>query len=147
VRKTAERESRFSATHAFRSDARAEPGRIREVTVSHLFAGLPVADYAEAYDWYVLLLGRPADMLPHDSEAVWRLAPGGSVYVVEDAERAGSGLVAVALEDLEAHEERLRAVDVAFTEQSDGLAPRRLVVKDPDGNTLTFFQDPAQSGA
>jgi catechol 2,3-dioxygenase-like lactoylglutathione lyase family enzyme len=117
------------------------------MTGAHVFAGLPVADYAAAYDWYVLLLGRPADMCPHDSEAVWQLAPGGSIYVVEDAERAGSGLLTVALDDLEAQEARLRAVGVAATEQSHGPAPRRLVVKDVDGNTLTFFQDPAGSGA
>ena len=113
---------------------------------THVFAGLPVADYAAAYDWYVLL-GRPADMFPHDSEAVWRLVPSGSIYLVEDAGRAGSGLVTVALDDLEAHEARLQAIGIAFTEESDGAAPRRLVVKDFDGNTLTFFQDPAQSGA
>jgi glyoxylase I family protein len=116
------------------------------VTVTaHMFAGLPVADYAAAYDWYVLLLGRPADMFPHESEAVWRLVPGGSIYLVEDAGRAGSGLVTLALDDLEAHETRLQAVGIAFAE-SDGPAPRRLVVNDFDGNTLTFFQDPAQSG-
>ena len=82
-------------------------------------------------------------MFPHDSEAVWRLAPGGSIYLVEDAGRAGSGLVTVALDDLEAHETRLQAVGVPFTEKSNKPAPRRLVVEDFDGNTLTFFQDPA----
>jgi hypothetical protein len=44
------------------------------VTVTHIFVGLPVANYAVAYDWYVVLLGRPADMFPRDNEAVWRLA-------------------------------------------------------------------------
>ena len=129
------------------NDARTGLDIIREVTVTHVFAGLPVADYVAAYNWYVLLLGRAADMFPHDSEAVWRLATGGSIYVVEDAERAGNGLVTIALDDLDAHETRLRAVGVAFTEQSDRPAPRCLVVKDVDGNTLKFFQDPAPSGA
>jgi glyoxylase I family protein len=113
-----------------------------DVIATYMFAGLPVADYATGYDWYVRLLERQADMFPHDGEAVWQLTPGGSIYVVEDIERAGTGLVTVALADLNAHEARLRALDVAFTERSDADAPRRLVVKDIDGNTLTFFQDP-----
>jgi catechol 2,3-dioxygenase-like lactoylglutathione lyase family enzyme len=116
------------------------------VTVTHIFVGLPVANYAVAYDWYVVLHGRPADMFPRDNEAVWRLAREGSIYVVQDARRAGNGLVTIAFDDLDAHEARLRAVGVAFTEQTDGSAPRCLVFKDVDGNTLKFFQDPAQSG-
>jgi len=116
------------------------------VTVTHSFAGLAVAEYSAAYDWYVRLLGRPADMFPHDREAVWRLTPGGSIYVVEDPERAGRGLLTLALDDLDAHERRLREGGVAYTAQSDGAAPRRLKVIDLDGNTLTFFEDPAQHG-
>ncbi len=107
--------------------------------VTHTFAGLAVSDYAAAYDWYVRLLGRPADMFPHGREAVWRLTPHGSIYVVEDPERAGTGLVTLALDDLDAHERHLRDGGVTFTEQAHGAAPRRVVVRDVDGNTLTFF--------
>ena len=117
------------------------------MAITHTFAGLRVADYAAAYDWYARLLGRPADMFPHDSEAVWRLTPSCSIYVVQDPGRAGRGLVTLALDDLDAHERRLRETGLAFAEQVDGSAPRRLVVKDVDGNTLTFFQDPAPPGA
>jgi hypothetical protein len=116
-------------------------GRIWTVMVAYMFAGLPVADYAAAYDWYVHLFGRTADMFPHDSEAVWRLTAGGSIYVVEDSARAGSGLVTLALDDLDAYEARLRAVGIAFNEQTDGPAPRSLMVRDRNGNTLTFFQN------
>lgn len=116
------------------------------MAISHTFAGLAVANYTAAYDWYVRLLGRPADMFPHDREAVWRLSSNGSIYVVEDPERAGSGLVTLALDDLDAHETRLRDSGLTFAEQADGAAPRRLMVRDLDGNTLTFFQDPARSG-
>jgi catechol 2,3-dioxygenase-like lactoylglutathione lyase family enzyme len=116
------------------------------VTVTHTFAGLAVANYTAAYDWYVRLLGRPADMFPHDREAVWRLTPNGSIYLVEDPQRAGTGLVTLALEDLAAYQRRLRDGALPFTEQTDGAAPRRLVVRDADGNTLTFFQDPDRSG-
>jgi hypothetical protein len=85
-------------------------------------------------------------MFPHDREAVWRLISSGSIYVVEDVERAGGGLVTLALDDLDAHERRMRDSGLTFTEQTHGAAHRRLVVRDVDGNTLTFFQSPAQSG-
>ncbi len=114
--------------------------------MTHAFAGLAVADYDAAYDWYARLLGRPADMFPHASEAVWQLSPGCSIYVVEDSERAGHGLVTLALDDLAAQETLLRETGLAFEEQVDGEAPRRLVVKDLDGNILKFFQDPAHPG-
>jgi hypothetical protein len=48
------------------------------------------------------------------------------------------------LSDLDAHAERLRAEGFAYTEHSAEGSPRRLVVNDADGNTITFFQDPAQ---
>ena len=131
----------------FANVTRADWGTIQTVAITHTFAGLPVADYTAAYAWYARLLGRPADMFPHDREAVWRLTPSCSVYVVQDPERAGRGLVALALDDLDAHERRLREVELAFAEQADGSAPRRLVLKDVDGNTLTFFQDPAAAPA
>ena len=117
------------------------------MVVTYTFAGLPVAEYGAAYEWYVRLLGRAADMFPHDTEAVWRLTPNGAVYVVQDRERAGSGLLSLALDNLTEHERRLREIGVAFTELAAGDAPRRLRVTDADGNTLTFFQDPAQSAA
>jgi catechol 2,3-dioxygenase-like lactoylglutathione lyase family enzyme len=116
------------------------------VAVTHTVAGLAVASYAAAYDWYSRLLGRPADMFPYDREAVWRLTPSGSIFLVEDPERAGTGIVTLALDDLDVHEKRLREGGLTFTEQANGVAPRRLVVRDVDGNKLTFFQDLGQSG-
>ena len=86
-------------------------------------------------------------MFPHDREAVWRLTPSCSIYVVQDPERAGRALITIALDDLDLHERRLREAGLAFAELTDRSAPRRLVVNDVDGNTLTFFQDPAQPDA
>jgi hypothetical protein len=116
------------------------------VLITYTFAGLPVAEYAAAYEWYRQLFGRAADVFPHDTEAVWRLTPSGAVYVVQDPARAGSGLLTVALADLDAHEQRMRKVGLAFAELATGDAPRRIVVTDLDGNALTFFQDPAHPG-
>ena len=112
-----------------------------------MFAGLAVADHAVAYDWYVRLLGREADMFPHERESVWRLTATSSIYVVEDRKLAGNGLVTLSLDDLDAQERRMREGGFAFSEEASGGAPRRLVVRDPDGNMLTFFEDPGRSSA
>jgi predicted enzyme related to lactoylglutathione lyase len=113
------------------------------MTVTYMFAGLAVTDFTAAYGWYEALFGRPADMFPHDQEAVWRLTPGGAVYVVSDRERAGNCLVTLAIADLDLHASRLRAEGLALIEESEVLAPRRLSIRDSDGNKITFFQDPA----
>jgi catechol 2,3-dioxygenase-like lactoylglutathione lyase family enzyme len=113
------------------------------MTITHAFAGLPVTDYKAAYPWYVRLLGREADMFPRDSECVWRLTSTSSVYVVEDPQRAGRSLVTLALDDLAAHERRMQAAGVVFAIEPGGVAPRRLIVTDTDGNRLTFFHDPS----
>ena len=111
------------------------------MTVTYTFAGLAVSDFTAAYRWYESLFGRPADMFPHDREAVWRLTSGGAVYVVGDSEHAGHGLVTLAIADLDRHAKRLRAKGLALTEK-EGDGPRRLSVRDEDGNTITFFEDP-----
>jgi len=116
------------------------------VAVTHTFAGLPVADYTAAYDWYVHLLGRSADKFPHDRECVWQLTPTSSIYVAQDLERAGSALVTLALDDLDAQERRLREAGIIFSDEATGSAPRRLIVSDLDGNRLAFFQDPSPTG-
>jgi hypothetical protein len=110
-------------------------GKIWSMEITHLFAGVSVTDFAAACQWYERLFGRPADMLPREGEAVWRLTSGGSIYVVEDLERAGTGLLTIALVEL--------AAPVSSTDEP-GSAPRRVILNDPDGNTITLFQDPAQ---
>jgi hypothetical protein len=148
--------------HSERTDARRErisakgsaewgqtlaSGMIREMAVTYSFAGLAVTDFTTAYDWYARLLGRPADMLPHGAEAVWRLTADSAIYVVQDPERAGNALVTLALDDLDAHERSMRENGFLFTEELSGASPRRLVVRDLDANRLTFFQDPARPSA
>lgn len=54
--------------------------------------------------------------------------------------RAGNGLLTVAVDDLDTYGSRLREAGFTVAELAAGDAPRRLVVTDPDGNTLTFFQ-------
>jgi len=74
------------------------------VAVTELFAGIPVADFGAARPWYERLMGRPTDLVPHDTEVAWRLGEAtGWVYVVADPDRAGRALVTVLVDDLDSH--------------------------------------------
>jgi catechol 2,3-dioxygenase-like lactoylglutathione lyase family enzyme len=112
--------------------------------ITEVFAGIAVADYHAARDWYERLLGRPADMLPHESEAAWRLTEHGWVYVVADPPRAGTALLTLLVDDLDAQvaglAERGLATDPIET-LSNGV--RKAAIADPDGNRITFGQPPA----
>src|SRR5947208_11226529 len=70
------------------------------VPPTHVFAGLPVADFDAARAWYERLLGRPPDLVAHETDVAWQLTDSGWVYVVQDAERAGHALVTVLVDDL-----------------------------------------------
>jgi hypothetical protein len=59
-----------------------------------LYAGIRVHDFTVALRWYERLLGEPS-FFAHATEAVWILADERSVYVEEDADGAGHGLVTI----------------------------------------------------
>ena len=107
-----------------------------------LFAGLPVADYAAARAWYERLLGEPS-FLPHATEAVWTLAEDRSVYVVQDADRAGMGLVTVFVADLDAQLAEIAARGLTPDRQETYPNDvRKAVFRDPDGNEVGFGGGP-----
>ena len=104
----------------------------------HLFAGLRVSDFAAALAWYERLLGEPS-FLPHATEAVWTLAEDRSVYVVQDADRAGQGVLLAFVEDLDAQVAEIAARGLAPDERetyANGV--RKAVFRDPDGNEVGF---------
>ena len=113
------------------------------MSIDHVLAVVPVADFEAAHAWYERLFGRPADNLPMEGRLVeWRVTDGGWVQVTHDADRAGSALLNFAVDDLERH--------VAEVSER-GLAPGAIetvdngvqlsAIRDPDGNTLTFIGD------
>ncbi len=67
----------------------------------HLFAGLRVRNFEAARPWYERLLGEPS-FFPHATEAVWTLAENRSLYIVQHPDRAGSSVVTIFLDDLDA---------------------------------------------
>jgi catechol 2,3-dioxygenase-like lactoylglutathione lyase family enzyme len=106
-----------------------------------VFAGLPVTDHAAAAGWYEQLFGEPPFMRPHDTESVWRLEEHAWVYVVEDAERAGHGLLTVMIDDLDAQVAALaqRGLTTDPIETMDN-GVRTAEIRDPDGNLVKFGQ-------
>ena len=109
--------------------------------IAHLLAVVPVADFDAAHAWYEQLFGRAADNLPMAGLLVeWQVTGSGWVQVTHDAERAGTGLLNFAVDDLPQHLSELAA---------RGLTPGEIVfankgvqlstLSDPDGNTITFI--------
>ena len=72
----------------------------------------------------------------------------GSVYVTADPARAGSGLVTIAVSNLDEHATALAARGLSLDELgADSSALRQLTITDDDGNCIKFFADPAQPTA
>jgi hypothetical protein len=104
----------------------------------HLFAGVRVRDFEAARPWYERLLGEPT-FFPHASEAVWTLAADRSVYIVEHRDGAGTSVVTILLDDLDAHVSEIAARGLEPDERdtyADGV--RKVLYRDPDGNELGF---------
>lgn len=113
----------------------------------HLFAGLRVRNFQLARPRYERLLGAPA-FFPHATEAVWTLAEGRSIYIVEHALGAGNSVVTVFLDDLDAQVAAIAARGIEPDEQetySNGV--RKVIYRDPDGNELGFGGAPLASGS
>jgi len=110
------------------------------MTFQHVLAVVPVGDLETAKDFYEKLFGRGPDNEPMPVLAEWQVVPGGWAQVFVDSERAGSGLLNFAVDDLAAH--------VAEAEDR-GLAPGAVEVvtkgvelatlTDPDGNLIRLI--------
>ena len=106
-----------------------------------LFAGVAVADFPRAAEWYGRLFGRDPDVVAHDREVLWRVTETGWLYVVEDAARAGRGLAAIEVRDLDE-----AVTDLGTRRINCGPvtverpAARKAVATDPEGNTIAFIE-------
>ena len=110
---------------------------------TNTFAGVAITSIDAGREWYSAFFGRPPDMEPHDAEAVWKVTADGWVYVVEDADRAGSSLVTLLVDDLD---ERLAALSArgiaAGPVEVVAGSTRTTVVEDPDGNRIQLGEPP-----
>ena len=104
-----------------------------------LFAGIPVADYAVALEWYERLLGSPPTFFPNDTEAVWELAEHRYVFIVQRPEHAGHAMHTIFVDDLDALVAQIadRGLDPSERETySNGM--RKITYRDLDGNEIGF---------
>jgi catechol 2,3-dioxygenase-like lactoylglutathione lyase family enzyme len=109
----------------------------------HLFAGLRVRDFQAARPWYEQLLGAPT-FFPHATEAVWTLADERSVYIVEQADDAGSSVATIFVDDLDAWLDAIAARGLepdAVETYANGV--RKALYRDPDGNEVGLGGAPA----
>ena len=110
----------------------------------HLFAGIPVSDYATALAWYERLLGAPPSFLPNDVEAVWNLADHRSVYVELRPEHAGHARHTLFVDDLDTWIAEIgrRGLTPAHRETYDN-GVRKITFVAPDGTEVGFGGGPS----
>ena len=113
---------------------------VRMMAIEHVLAVVPVADLERADAWYEALFGRPADNRPMSSLVEWQVTTGGWVQVTVDGDRAGSGLLNFAVDDLAATRGELATRGVATGEiQPVNKGVELSAITDPDGNTITLI--------
>jgi predicted enzyme related to lactoylglutathione lyase len=104
-----------------------------------LYAGIPVANYAAALEWYEQLLGSPPTFVASDTEVVWELAEHRSVAIEHRPEHAGHAMHTIFVDDLDALVAQIAARGLNPIERetySNGV--RKATYRDPDGNKIGF---------
>ena len=109
-----------------------------------LFAGLRVRDLAAAGPFYEQLFGEPA-FAPNDDEIVWAVRDGGHVYILQDPDRAGAGLVTLFADDLDATVAEIAARGLEPAEcETYANGVRKITFRDADGNEIGFGGAPVE---
>jgi glyoxylase I family protein len=110
--------------------------------IETVMAGIAVADFDAAVTWYERLLGRRADDLPMDGLAEWHFPETGVIQVIHDADRAGSALLTLSVDDLEAHVAGLEERGLTPGAIDDKTSDKVLfaTIADPEGNAITLVE-------
>jgi len=110
------------------------------MSIEHVLAVVPVSDLQASGRWYEALFGRPADNNPMPTLAEWQVRPGAWVQVFVDPQRAGSGLLNFAVDDLQTHTAELRDRGLEPGEVTGASKGVHLsAITDPDGNTISLI--------
>lgn len=100
-----------------------------------------MSDFPAARLWYERFFGRPADLIAHDNEVLWKVTDRGWLHILRDADHAGNGIVTLAVSDLEAATTELRQRGVATGPiEPEGEAGHKSVPRDPDGNSIALVE-------
>lgn len=108
------------------------------MSIDRALGGIPVADLDTALVWWERLLGRPADAAPMPGLFEWHFASSGGIQLVQDKERAGSGLLTLLPDDMERFIAAATVRGLAIGAINTGERARFVAVTDPEGNTITI---------
>jgi catechol 2,3-dioxygenase-like lactoylglutathione lyase family enzyme len=106
------------------------------------FTGVAVSDLATGRDFIARVLGKPPDILVNENEVMWRVTDSAWLYAVVDPARAGDGLAALSVADLDATLDELAGRGLRPTKLED-FGPRKATFLDPDGNTVAVIEVPS----
>ncbi|KAB2349991.1 VOC family protein [Actinomadura rudentiformis] len=112
-----------------------------------LYSVMSVSDRTKALEWYGVFFGRPADEVIGE-EHLWQV--GENAWIVVDdrdvrSERVGGAMITFGVTDLDDILARLAAHGIGhgpLETYSNGV--RHVEVLDPDGNSLSLAEAPAQ---
>jgi catechol 2,3-dioxygenase-like lactoylglutathione lyase family enzyme len=110
------------------------------MSIEHLLAVVPVSDLAASREWYGALFGREPDNDPMPTLTEWQVIPHAWVQVFTDPDRAGTGLMNLAVDDLGTHIAALESRGLhpgSVVDASKGV--RLSTLSDPDGNTIRLI--------
>jgi glyoxylase I family protein len=105
--------------------------------VDYVLAVLAVSDIKEGQSWYTKLFGRGPDNNPMPNLIEWQVTDGGWVQVTEDRQRAGNGMLNLAVSDIEEGAREVREMGIAAGEIINANKGVRLcAITDPDSNKI-----------
>ena len=110
------------------------------MSIENALAGIAVKDLGAAVRWYEKVFDRSADSQPMPEVAEWRFAKGGWIQVFQDAERAGSSSVTLAVDDLDETVSALNAKGIETTNRRDTKSVKTAMINDLDGNRIVLAE-------
>ncbi len=110
--------------------------------ITHLYAGVPVADLEASIDWYTRFFGRDPGFRA-GQEILWEIGPAATLFIEPNEERAGTGRITLSVTGLDGLLESLAARRIhhePIETYSNGV--RHVKIPDPDGNAIAFAEPP-----
>jgi len=109
--------------------------------ITNVLAGIAVSDHDASTRWYGHLLGRTADARPMNGLAEWHYSTG-HIQLVADPARAGSSMITLQVENLNAEIDRLatHAITADVIDTTTSTFVTFASITDPDGTTITLVE-------
>jgi len=109
------------------------------MSIQNALASVAVTDLRAAQPWYEKLLEQPAAQ-PMPEVAEWHFERGGGLQIYELPERAGSGSVTLAVDDLDSHIRRLERLNIDTHQRTADASVKTVMIRDLDGNHIALAQ-------